>query len=187
MAHWLPGATVDLSPGDAQTELVRRWLAAFGPGTTTDLKWWTGWTLGDVRRALAAVGAVEVALDEGTGWILADDIEPAPAPAPSAALLPTLDPTPMGWNERAWYLGAHKPMLFDTNGNVGPSIWWDGRIVGGWAQRQDGSVATRLLEDVGRDAKRAVDAAAAEVQAWLGPVRVRPRFRTPLERELAES
>ena len=30
----------------AEEELVRRWLAAFGPGTMTDLRWWTGWTMG---------------------------------------------------------------------------------------------------------------------------------------------
>ena len=51
----------------------------------------------------------------------------------------------------------------------------------GWAQRRDGQVAVRLLEDVGADA---VDAAADRLASWLGPTRVTPRFRTPLEREL---
>jgi hypothetical protein len=64
-------------------------------------------------------------------------------------------------------------------------VWSDGRIVGGWAQRPDGRVAVRLLSDVGRVARKAIDAAAEELGAWLGPVRVTPRFRTPLERELS--
>jgi hypothetical protein len=64
-------------------------------------------------------------------------------------------------------------------------VWWDGRIVGGWAHRKDGEVAVRLLEDVGADGAAAVEAAAARLQAWLGKVRVTPRFRTPLERELS--
>ena len=65
---------------------------------------------------------------------------------------PSLDPTVMGWKEREWYLGDHAPALFDRAGNAGPTVWWDGRIVGGWVQRRDGEVVYRLLEDVGGDA-----------------------------------
>ena len=42
-----------------------------------------------------------------------------------------------------------------------------------------------LLEDVGADGERAVAAEAERLASWLGDVRVTPRFRTPLERELA--
>jgi hypothetical protein len=38
---------------------------------------------------------------------------------------------------------------------------------------------------VGADAAAAVEAAAARLGGWLGEVRVTPRFRTPLERELS--
>ena len=91
----------------------------------------------------------------------------------------------MGWPERGWFLGEHAPALFDRSGNIGPTVWWDGRIVGGWAQRRDGEVAVRLLEDVGRDAAAAAATAAERLRAWLGDVRFVPRFRTPLERELS--
>ena len=182
-----PGAArLSRPPGDAQVELVRRWLHAFGPGTTADMKWWTGWTVGEVKRALAAAGAVEVGLEGGAGWLLADDIEPVSAPEPAAALLPALDPTPMGWAERAWYLGDHKTALFDTSGNIGPSVWWDGRIVGGWAQRKDGSIAVRLLGRSWAARHRMLSTRRPPTsRQWLGPVRVTPRFRTPLERELS--
>jgi len=170
---------------EARVELVRRWLAAFGPGTETDLKWWTGWNLGQTRAALTAAGAVAVALDDGLpGYVAGGDVDPEPPVDPWVALLPALDPTAMGWAGRHWYLGAHHSALFDTNGNVGPTIWCDGRIVGGWAHRRDGTVATRLLEDIGTEAADAVSAEAAEVEAWMGDVRFTPRFRTPLEREL---
>jgi len=43
----------------------------------------------------------------------------------------------------------------------------------------------RLLEDIGADGAAAVAAQAAALEAWLGPARVTPRFRTPLERELS--
>jgi DNA glycosylase AlkZ-like len=182
---WLPGGMAEWPTEAAQAELVRRWLAAFGPGTVADLRWWTGLTAGQVKRALAAVGAVEVDLDGVPGLVLAGDLEPPPVAEPWVALLPALDPTVMGWSGRDWYLGDHGPALFDRNGNAGPTVWWDGRIVGGWASRKDGEIAVRLLEDVGADATGAVEAAAGRLAEWLGPVRVTPRFRTPLERELS--
>jgi Winged helix DNA-binding domain len=181
---WLPDGVAAWSLQDAQTELVRRWLRGFGPATMADVKWWTGLPMGQVRKAVAATGAVEVDLGGVPGLVLPDDLDPVPAPGPWAALVPALDPTTMGWAGRDFYLGPHRPVLFDRNGNAGPAIWWDGRVVGGWAQRKTGEVVLRLLEDVGADATTAIEAEAARLAAWLGPVRVTPRFRTPLEREL---
>ncbi len=128
-----------------------------------------------------------VDLDGAAGLVLPGDLDPVDAPAPWVALLPALDPTPMGWQQRDWYLGPHRAPLFDRTGNIGPTVWSDGRVVGGWAQRGTGEVAVRLLEDVGAEAAAAVDAAGADLAARIGPVRVTPRFRTPLERELAAS
>jgi Winged helix DNA-binding domain len=181
---WLPDGVARWSLEDAQTELVRRWLATFGPATTADVKWWTGLTMSQVRRAVAAAGAVQVDLDGAPGLVLADDLDPVPAPEPWAALLPALDPTTMGWAGRDFYLGPHRSALFDRNGNAGPTVWWDGRVVGGWAQRPSGEVVLRLLEDPGAEATAAIEAEAARLTSWLGAVRVTPRFRTPLEREL---
>ncbi len=181
---WLPATITGMDAGQARTELVRRWLHTFGPAPIGDIKWWTGWTLGQVRTTLARLDTVEVDLDGTTGLLLADDLDPVPPPRPWAALLPALDPTPMGWQSRDWYLGGHKEQLFDRNGNIGPSIWFDGRIVGGWAQRKDGEIVTRLLEDIGADARALVTAEAERATGWYGELRPIPRFRTPLEREL---
>jgi hypothetical protein len=175
----------EVAADEARAELVRRWLGAFGPGTAADLKWWTGWTTGQVKQALATVQPVEVELGSGNGLVLAGDVEPVMPPSPWVSLLPALDPTPMGWQERSWYLGPHAPALFDRSGNVGPTVWCDGRVVGGWAQRENGEVVYRLLEDVGSEAAAAVEAEAGRLTEWIGPVRVTPRFRTPMERELA--
>jgi hypothetical protein len=183
---WLPGGLPDLDVHAAQAELVRRWLRAFGPGTLVDLKWWTGLTTGEVKRALAGLETVEVRLDDDrVGLVLADDVGPVGDVEPWIALLPALDPTPMGYTERDWFLGPHAPRLFDRSGNIGPSIWSDGRIVGGWAQLKNGTVAFKLLEDIGAEAERKVARAAELFGDWLGTVRVTPRFRTPLERELS--
>ncbi|WP_410050062.1 winged helix DNA-binding domain-containing protein [Actinomadura sp. CNU-125] len=181
---WLPDGIAPMPADDARTALVERWLRAFGPAPAADLKWWTGWTAAQVKKALAPLDTTEVDLDGAAGIVLTDDLEPVEAPEPWAALLPALDPTPMGWQERGWFLGEHRPALFDRNGNIGPTIWWDGRVVGGWAQRPDGEIALRFLEDAGAEARAAAEREAGRIAAWYGDVRAIPRFRTPLEREL---
>ncbi|MGI8984815.1 MAG: winged helix DNA-binding domain-containing protein [Acidimicrobiales bacterium] len=186
ISAWVPATATPPTADDARIELCRRWLGAFGPATIADLKWWSGLTLGQVRLALASIAVEAVDLDGEPGIVLADDVEPTPAPAPWVALLPSLDPTTMGWKQRDWYLGGHGKALFDTNGNAGPTVWADGRIIGGWAQRKDtGEVVFRLLEDAGAEVAAAVAAEAARLTAWLGDVRITPRFPTPLQKQLA--
>ncbi len=183
--RWLGHPFEPVPVDEARATLVSRWLARFGPGTEADIRWWTGWTAGIVRKAIAEIGAVEVDLDGATGYVLAgDELDTSPVPDHWVALLPSLDPTTMGWKERDWYLGPHRPVLFDSNGNAGPTIWVDGRIVGGWAVRPEGEVVTRLLEDVGRETERAVSREAAAVSEWYGSVQHVPRFPAPLYREL---
>ncbi|MER6703572.1 winged helix DNA-binding domain-containing protein [Streptomyces fumanus] len=185
----LAPAHAPLEPAAAQAELLRRWLTACGPATEADLKWWTGWRVTEVRRALGAIGARPVTLDEGPGYVVAGDDGPvAGSGEPWAALLPALDPTAMGWQRRDWYLAPElRPALFDRSGNVGPTVWWDGRVIGGWAQRPGGEIVWRVLDrtGVGREAEAAIAAAAERLRGWVGTARVTPRFRTPLEKELS--
>ncbi len=183
---WLGNGHQPLDLGQARMELIGLWLRSYGPGTETDIKWWTGFPVTQVRHALYQLGAVEVALDDDAiGYVLPDDLEADTEVEPWAAFLPGLDPTTMGWKQRHWYLGDHSGPLFDSNGNAGLTVWWEGRVVGGWAQTAAGAVAYRLLEDVGSDARTEIDRRAAEVEAWLGATIVTPRFRNPLERELS--
>jgi hypothetical protein len=180
MSNWLGAPIEPRSEAEGTAGLVEAWLRAFGPGTEADIAWWLGSTLTAVRRALAALRAVAVDLDGRAGYVMPDDLDDIAPPAPWIALLPALDPTPMGWKERDWYLGPHKRQVFDTNGNAGATIWCDGRIVGGWRQQAGGEVEPQLLEDVGREARRKIDAEAARLTAWLAGVRVAPRFPSPL-------
>ena len=159
MARWL-GAPLDaVDPAEGRAELVRAWLRSFGPGSLADLAWWLGDTQAHVRAALAAVGAVEVAVEGASapGYVLADDLEPVAPVAPWAALLPALDPTTMGWKERGWYVGDHAGELFDRAGNGGTTAWWDGRVVGAWHQLDGPEVRIHLLEDIGAEGTVALD------------------------------
>lgn len=177
---WL-GAPGEPAAGEAaQAQLLRTWLRTFGPATAEDVKWWFGTTKTAVRKALGDIGAVDVDLHGTPGYALPDDLDPEPEPEPWGALLPGLDVTTMGWCHRDWYLGAHRGQLFDNNGNAGPTVWWNGRVVGGWYQNAAAEVRLQLLEDPGRSARQALEKRARELTDWLDGVRVPPRFPSPL-------
>jgi hypothetical protein len=183
---WFPGGIdVGLDKREGAAGLARRWLRAFGPGTRADLQWWAGWTAATTTRALADVGAVEVDLDQGVGFVLPDDLDPVAPSEPWVALLPGLDPTTMGWKERSWYLDpAVGAAVFDRNGNGGPTIWVDGRVVGSWVQRRDGTIATRVLAEVDDVRHAEIDDAATRARELLGDVRFTVRFPAPVQAAL---
>lgn len=166
---WLGDVPERLSEAAGYAELVRRWLGTFGPGTAADIQWWLGSTKTAVTRALVDLEAEEVALDDGaSGWVLPGDTADTDPVEPWAALLPTLDPTVMGWKAREVYLDpAHVRFLFDSNGNAGTTAWWDGRVVGCWVQDDAGVVRLSLLADVPPAGRVALDTEAERLTAWL--------------------
>jgi hypothetical protein len=184
---WLGEPLTQIGHAEACADLLGRYLHAFGPVTTTDVRWWTGWTAKLTATTLGAIGAVEVGLVDGVGYVLPDDLGRVTSTHRWVALLPGLDPTVMGWKDRDWYLGEHGTVLFDRNGNAGPTVWADGRVVGGWIQRASGEIAVKLLERVDARTRTAIDVERERVRAWLGDVRVTPRFRTPVELALSRS
>jgi hypothetical protein len=179
---WLGAAGDPTAAEAARAVVIRAWLRAFGPATVDDVKWWFGNTLTWARDGLRDVDAVEVDLHGTTGWALPDDLEPEPDTDPWCGLLPGLDVTTMGWQDRDWYLGEHRGQVFDRNGNAGPTAWCDGRIVGGWRQDADGRVGLQLIGDVGAKASKALARKADELTEWLGGVRINPRFPSPLSK-----
>jgi hypothetical protein len=54
-------------------------------------------------------------------------------------------------------------------------------------QRPGGEIVWRLLDEegVGREALAAIEKEAERLSGWVGTTRITPRFRTPLEKELA--
>jgi hypothetical protein len=153
------------------------------------VQWWTGWTVRDTRRALEDAGAVAVTMDGADGdadaWLAPDDLDVVRSASPWVALLPGLDPTTMGWKDRRWYLDADvASRVVDRNGNAGPTIWVDGRVVGSWVQRKDGTVALGWLADVPSARRAEVEAAARRLEAELGGTRFTVRFPAPIQAQL---
>lgn len=176
----------EIDPEEARIRLVSDWLGTFGPASFDDIAWWFGWGIRKTRAALAEVAVDSWTFEGQELLVLEGDTEPTPEPPPTAILLPSLDPSIMGWKERDWMLGPHGVSLFDQNGNAGPTVLLDGRAVGTWAQRPDGGVVVDLLEDIGSEAEALVDGVAQRLMDWLGGVVVRPRFPSFASRDLAE-
>jgi hypothetical protein len=181
-SQWLGSSQEPVPHDDARAALVGNWLRTFGPATVNDVKWWFGHTLTWAREALRDLGAVEVNVHGTPGYVLPDDLEPEPKAEPWCALLPGLDVTTMGWQDRDWYLGEHKAQVFDRNGNGGPTAWCDGRIVGGWGQDADGRVVVQPLEKLDAKSSKALSCKAKELTDWLDGVRVNARFPSPLSK-----
>lgn len=184
--HRWPDGVPSIDGNDARRALAVRWLERFGPATVDDLQWWTGWTKTATRQALAGVAIDEVDLHGRPGITLADaDVDGREDAAPVAALLPALDPTPMGWKDRGWLFDIDPRQVFDQSGNIGPTVWWDGRIVGSWAVTPTGEIRTAVLADHGTAATHAIGAAADTLHRRLAGAVVTPAVRTPLERDIA--
>jgi len=183
---WLGEPIPQIDMREASATVIDLYLRSFGPVTETDVRWWTGWTATRARTGLADVGAVEVEIEEcGLGYLHPDDLDQVDDPEPWLALLPSLDSTTMGWKERDWYLGGHAPVLFDRNGNAGPTIWVNGKVAGGWAQRKDGKIAYEVLEDVGTETATMIETRVAQLRDWMGETVITPRFRSPHDLRLA--
>lgn len=187
--EWLGATPERLEPAAAYAALVSEYLRVFGPATEADVVWWFGATKTAIRAALSAVGAVEVALErDRTGWVLPDDVEPAEPVGDWAALLPALDPTPMGWKERAFYLEpGFAASIYDTAGNCGATAWWNGRIVGAYLQDDDGAVRFVFGDDPGPAARSALRREADRLEEWMDGERVSSMYKAPLIASTARS
>jgi hypothetical protein len=181
-----PQGLPPIDTAQAQRDLARGWLERFGPATIEDLQWWTGWNKTATRRALDGLPIEDIDLHGHLGMQLVrptdnatDDLaDEAPSP-PTATLLPALDPTPMGWKNRDWMFGIDPSLIFDRAGNIGPTLWWDGEIIGSWATTPGGELRTQIVADRGAEARAAIDHAAARLHARFDDAVITPARSAP--------
>jgi hypothetical protein len=131
LATWEP---VDAE--QARREVVRRYLAAFGPATHQDFARW--WGIGRSMKELFATMADELATVDVEGrpsWMLRDDAVALARSAPTGVvrLLPNFDAYLMASYPREVFLApARKDLVFRTAGWVSPVVLIDGRVEGVW-------------------------------------------------------
>ena len=118
-ADWLP----DIDPHaidevEARRRLAESYLAAYGPATLPDLRWWAGWTVAETRAA-----------SDGLDW----GREGSMRLQQGLRLLPVWDVLMVAHRERDHLLdSAHHPFAYDRFGNATSVVLDGGRVVGVW-------------------------------------------------------
>ena len=141
----------------ARTELMRRYLTAFGPATRADIADWSGLRVTDFAPALEALEPLRRFCDERGRELL--DVQRAPlpdadTPAP-VRFLPTWDATLLVNCRRTQILPErHRPVIFSTTTphSVG-TLLVDGQVAGTWRTSGD-SVEVETFEALPRAARR---------------------------------
>jgi uncharacterized protein YcaQ len=172
LRDWLPDVDLHaVRPEEARAELLRSYLAAFGPATFEDMVWWTGFGKGETRRALAGlrgtVCEIEIAELGSDFCMLQEDaqrlLNREPALLPCVRLLPSLDPYVMGYKHRHRFLETeHYDQVFDRSGNAFATVWVNGQIAGVWQESKRG---LELL--VWQDTEKALMIAEAQRLAYF--------------------
>jgi hypothetical protein len=194
LTEWLPDlAPEPVSAKKARLWLVRRYVSAFGPVTSEDVRWWTGFSKGKVEEALAALGNELVTVGvEGLGYqylMLGGDLQRlaayVPTRKPCVFLLPSLDPYIMGYRERRRFLAEeHRAKIFDRAGNAVPTVWAKGQVAGAWGQRLDGGIVYDLFEPVGAQAQALLAGQVRRLENFLAGEVIPQRFHTSFTHRL---
>ena len=154
----------------ARTELVRRYLAAFGPSTRADIADWSGLRVADFAPALEQMGPLRRFEDEN-GRELLDvpraPLPPADTPAP-VRFLPKWDNTLLAHADRRRVLPEElRKAVIAKNGDVTQTFLVDGLVAGSWSTDKRGKVAIAPFAPLPRVARREVEDEAARLEAWL--------------------
>jgi hypothetical protein len=174
-ALWKPTASLLFHAADepeereidaSLTELVHRYLRAFGPATKKDIN---AWSLLPQNWFEHALDGLPTYRDE-SGRVLYD-VPRAPLPAPDAAapvrLLPKWDNAILGFEKSGRLLPAElRRVVIRANGDVAPTVLVDGLVAGTWKD-DGGRVRVEYLASVSRTQKAEVADEAKRLEAWL--------------------
>ncbi|HET8894916.1 MAG TPA: winged helix DNA-binding domain-containing protein [Gaiellaceae bacterium] len=152
-------------PVEARAEMLRRYLAAFGPASRRDISGWSMMHMPEIDAALALLEPLRRFRDENGRELL--DVVRAPLPAPDTPapvrFLPKWDNVLLGHADRTRIIAAeHRKDIIGKNGDVAPTFLVDGFVAGIWYVDK-GRVD---IEPFGRVPKE-VDAEAKRLEAWL--------------------
>jgi hypothetical protein len=155
---------------EARSELVRRYLAAFGPATRADFADWSGLRVADIAPAIDTLEPLRRFRDENGRELL--DVQraplpPADTPAP-VRFLPKWDNTLLAHKDRRRVLPEElRKTVIGKNGDVVQTFLVDGIVAGSWTSSKEGKVAITPFAPLPRVARRAVEDEAALLEAWL--------------------
>jgi len=145
-----------VTPAKGPHELIRRYLAAFGPAKTADVQAWSG--LAGLRASVKELAPeLESYRDEQGKELL--DLPGAPLPGGDTPVpplfLPELDNAILSHADRSRMIAdEHRPRVFLTGGRVLATFLLGGFVAGTWKIEREGRrSSTLLIEPFGRLAK----------------------------------
>jgi hypothetical protein len=169
-----PSATYELVPAPAEldvqkarTELVHRYLRAFGPATRADVADWSGLRVRDFEHALDGLPT-----RRATDGRVLYDVPRAPlpdsnTPAP-VRFLPKWDNVLLGFADRTRMLSDEiRRTVVGKNGDVAQTVLVDGFVAATWSVDPKGKVAVQPFSPLPRVWRREVEDEAARLEAWL--------------------
>ena len=158
-----------VDPLAGRAELVRSYLAAFGPASRADIAEWSGARVRDLQPALDALEPLE-RFRTVDGRELLDlpgaELPPADTPAP-VRFLPKWDSVLLAHADRRRVLPeAWRKAVIGKTGDVYQAFLVDGMVAGTW-KTDRGRVVFEPFEPLPRAARREVQAEAELLQDWL--------------------
>jgi Winged helix DNA-binding domain len=147
--RWLGGLR-RVDEEDAQREIVRRFLGAYGPANADDLRRWLGMGVAKLKLMLRAIEdeLVEVeAAGSPASLLAADLVDLSAAPRPkSVRLLPAFDPYIVGFRPRSLLVDPeHETKISRPQAWFSPVVLVDGRAAGIWErERRGGKLEVRI-------------------------------------------
>lgn len=174
--RWLPKQQV-VTVEDARAELLRRFLAAFGPATAGDFTKWTGIKAGESRSTLESLGseAVKVSVDGAPGWMLSRDrstLARSVLDTRTPLLLPAFDTFLLAHATKEhlvaprYYKRVYRPQAW-----ISPVVLLGGRVSGVWFSKTTGKTSTldvQMFERVPAWIRSAIEAEADALGQFLG-------------------
>lgn len=156
-------------PLEARAEILRRYLAAFGPASTRDMVKWTMMHVPEIQQALEVLEPLRRFRDEHGRELL--DVPRAPLPGPETPapvrFLPKWDNVLLAFADRTRVLPEpYRKTVIRTNGDVAQTFLVDGFVAGTW-RFEGGRVLPEPFATLAPSVRREVEDEAERLEAFL--------------------
>ncbi|MFL6012351.1 MAG: winged helix DNA-binding domain-containing protein [Gaiellaceae bacterium] len=156
-------------PLEARAEMIRRYLAAFGPSSLRDIVQWSMLHVPELKASLALLEPLRRFRDERGRELFDVPRAPLPdaqTPAP-VRFLPKWDNVLLAWADRTRVLPErYRKQVIGMNGDVAQTFLVDGFVAGTW-RVDDGRVAVEPFARLARATQRELREEAARLESFL--------------------
>jgi hypothetical protein len=157
------------NPLEARAEMLRRYLAAFGPASRRDMVAWSMMHVPEISRSLDHLEPLARYRDEQGHELF--DVPGAPLPDPETPapvrFLPKWDNLLLAFAVRARVLPEkYRKTVIRMNGDVAQTFLLDGFVAGMWTVEK-GRVVLAPFEKLSRSARGELEQEAAQLEAFI--------------------